>query len=25
VATWMLGALSRPTEFIERTILLGTH
>lgn len=25
VATWMLGALSRPTEFSERTILLGTH
>ena len=25
VATWMLGALARPTEFTERTILLGTH
>ena len=24
VATWMLGALSRPTEFVDRTILLGT-
>jgi uncharacterized protein YbjT (DUF2867 family) len=25
VATWMLGALSRPTPFIEQTILLGTR
>ena len=24
VATWMLGALSRPTPFIEQTVLLGT-
>jgi uncharacterized protein YbjT (DUF2867 family) len=25
VATWMLGALSRPTPFVERTVLLGTR
>jgi uncharacterized protein YbjT (DUF2867 family) len=24
VATWMLGALSRPTPFVEQTVLLGT-
>jgi uncharacterized protein YbjT (DUF2867 family) len=24
VATWMLGALARPTPFVEHTILLGT-
>ena len=24
VATWMLGAFSRPTPFIEQTVLLGT-
>ena len=24
VATWMLGAVSRPTPFVEQTVLLGT-
>jgi uncharacterized protein YbjT (DUF2867 family) len=25
VAAWMLGALARPTPFVEQTVLLGTH
>jgi uncharacterized protein YbjT (DUF2867 family) len=24
VATWMLGALARPTPYVEQTVLLGT-
>jgi hypothetical protein len=24
VAAWMLGALARPTSFVEQTVLLGT-